>query len=54
VASYPQINQSMIEHWTLFAKLTYIIYVYHYSHVVEINNLTCCQICTTYMSTWKD
>ncbi len=29
-------------------------YVYLYSHVVETDNLACCLICTTFMSTWRN
>jgi hypothetical protein len=53
-ALYPQTNQSMIEHWIPLVILTYVIYVYLYSHVLEIDNLVHCLICSTYMSTLKD
>jgi hypothetical protein len=52
--SYWKKNQLMIEHWTSLARLTYVIYVYLYSHVVENDNLICCLICTTYMLTSRD
>jgi hypothetical protein len=44
----------MIEHWTLLVELTYVIYVYLCSHVVEIDNFTCYPICTTCISNLKD
>jgi hypothetical protein len=38
----------MIEHLILLDLLTFVFFVYPYYHVVEIDNLICYQICTTY------